>query len=298
MPPRVGFVLLTHKKPEQIVRLIESLNRMFDYPPIACHHDFSKSYLSANILGQNVSLVLPHIQTSWATFPVVEAVLRALQLMYSTHISPDWFVLLSESDYPIKSAKGILYDLASSPYDVHMGYQQINFDARETAWDILCHKRYGTIRFRVPSLSRRLRPTKRTVEFGHPLLASPFLPFSKDFGCFAGEHWFCANRKAAEYLIEFHKTKPALANHYRRSDPFAIVVPEESYYHTIFCNAPGLKVSNNNWRYIDWSTKGSHPKTLLFEDLPRIQASSAHFARKFDIDRDARILDELDAIVG
>jgi Core-2/I-Branching enzyme len=136
------------------------------------------------------------------------------------------------------------------------------------------------------------------VKFGHSLLASPFLPFSKDFRCFAGEHWFCANRKAAEYLIEFHKAKPALANHYRRSDPFAIVVPEESYYHTIFCNAPGLKVSNNNWRYIDWSTKSSHPKTLLFEDLPRIQASSAHFARKFDIDKDARVLDELDAIVG
>jgi len=36
----------------------------------------------------------------------------------------------------------------------------------------------------------------------------------------------------------------------------------------------------------------------LYEDLPRIQASSAHFARKFDIDKDARILDELDAIVG
>jgi hypothetical protein len=74
--------------------------------------------------------------------------------------------------------------------------------------------------------------------------------------------------------------------------------PDESYYQTIFCNAPHLKVSNNNWRYTDWSIESAHPKTLLSEDLPKICVSSAHFARKFDMDEDDRILEELDAIVG
>jgi hypothetical protein len=152
---------------------------------------------------------------------------------------------------------------------------------------VLCRKVFGCIALR------------------HPLLASLFLPFSKNLRCFAGEHWFCANRKAAKYLIEFHNLRPALSNHYRRLDSF-IVDPvkdacfDESYYQTVFCNAPHLKVSGNNWRYVDWSTpyKGRLPKTLLLNDLQRIHESSAHFARKFDIDEDVKILNELDTIIG
>jgi hypothetical protein len=32
------------------------------------------------------------------------------------------------------------------------------------------------------------------------------------------------------------------------------------------------------------------------EDLPKLLSSTDHFARKFDIDQDARVLDELDAV--
>jgi hypothetical protein len=32
--PTVGFVLLTHNNPVQVLRLIATLNRLFNYPPI------------------------------------------------------------------------------------------------------------------------------------------------------------------------------------------------------------------------------------------------------------------------
>lgn len=37
---------------------------------------------------------------------------------------------------------------------------------------------------------------------------------------------------------------------------------------------------------------------LMVEDMPKMQASSAHFAGKFDIDADVKVLDEIDTIVG
>lgn len=296
MAPTVGFILLTHNKPHQIIRLITKLNCMFDYPPIVCHHDFSKSTLAVDFLTKNVLLVHPHLQTGWAKFSVVEAMLNALKLMYKSP-KPDWFILLSGGDYPIKPAKQILYDLASSSYDVHIKNEQIIYNAYESAWQKQCYERYCVIKYRVPFFNRKLRLTTRLITLKNPRLIAPFLPFSTCLRCFAGEHWFCANRKAAEYLIEFHSTRPALASHYRRLDSYSIS-PDESYYQTIFCNAPHLKISQNNWRYIDWSTEGAHPKTLLYEDLPIIKASPAHFARKFDIDTDVRVLNELDAIVG
>jgi hypothetical protein len=295
MTPIIGFILVTYKKPEQIIRLVRTLNRMFDHPPIACHHDFSQTTLPMEALGKNVSFVYPHLQTGWGDFSTVEATLRAMQLMYGTCNSPDWFVLLSEADYPIKPATQILKDLTLSPYDVHIDHWQIRHN--DDMWHALRHERYCTFKFRIPFFDEKLRLTKREVTLRHPLITFPFLPFYQNFQCYAGEHWFCANRKAAEYVIEFHSARPALANHYRRAESFFIVCPGESYFHTILCNAPHLRVSDNHWRYIDWSTKGPHPKTLVSEDLPRIQASSAHFARKFDFDEDVNVLDKLDACV-
>lgn len=64
----IGFILLTHTKPLQIHRLINTLNRMFNYPVIVCHHDFDKCELSVDALSKNVLLVRPHIKTEWAGF--------------------------------------------------------------------------------------------------------------------------------------------------------------------------------------------------------------------------------------
>ena len=298
MTIRIGFILLTHNKPHQVIRLIGTLNRMFDYPQIVCHHDFSKSDLPLGSLSKNVSIVQPHLQTGWSKFSIVEAMLSALNLMYEAPENPDWFILLSGADYPIKTSKKILEDLASSGYDVHMHHEQINYNAYERDWQKICFHRYCVVKFPIPFLNRKLQLT-RQLTLKHPLLTAPFLPFSRNFRCFAGEHWFCANRKAAKYLLEFHRTKPALASHYRKLD-YCTITPEESYYQTIFCNAPHLKISQNHWRYIDWdrSTNVDHPKTLLSEDIPKMQSSPAHFARKFDFEKDDAVLNELDTIIG
>jgi Core-2/I-Branching enzyme len=299
MTPTVGFILVTYKSPQQIIRLIEKLNQMFDHPPMACHHDFLKSELPLDAISKNVSIVYPHLRTGWGSFTVVESMISALKLLYEANNSPNWFIFLSEADYPIKSANKIINDLTSSQYDVHMHHEEINYNAYESDWQKMCFDRYCTMKFRASFLNKKLRLYERTISLRHPWLTKPFLPFSQNLRCFAGEHWFCANRQAAEYLIEFHRSKPALANHYRRLEKFTII-PEESYYHTVLCNAPHLKVSQNHWRYIDWgwATDIAHPKTLLLEDIPKMQASSAHFARKFDFEKGVTVLDELDALVG
>lgn len=299
MTPAVGFLLLTHHKPHQTVRLINKLNCMFDYPPIVCHHNFSITDLPTDSLSENVVLVRPHVETKWGKFSIIEAELRAMQLMYENPSAPDWLISLSGSDYPIKPAERILQDLSSSLHDVHIHHELVDFNDygnkdNWTGWQKLGLERYCALKFWVPWIEENFRLKKQWVTLiKNPSLTSFFLPFSEDLRCFVGEACFCANRKAVEYLLKFHATNPILASYYRRFTIF----PTESYYHTAFCNASHFKVDSNNWRYIDWSITGDpHPKILLIEDLPKIQASSAHFARKFDIDVDAQILNELDAI--
>jgi len=49
---------------------------------------------------------------------------------------------------------------------------------------------------------------------------------------------------------------------------------------------------NEDLRFMNWD--GYHPKTLRMDDLDSMRASGKLFARKFDIDVDAAVLDELD----
>lgn len=317
MSIKVGFVLLTHDKPYQAIRLVNRLNFMFDYPPISWHHDFSNCQFPTDAITDNISIVRPHFKTEWAKFSVVEAMLAALTRLLESKNSPDWFILLSGADYPIKAAATIVRDLSASRYDAHIHYNRISIPGdqgkrsylagrdRTSDWQMdvpgvdiaKCRRRYCCLKLRIPFINRRLRFTVRNMRLDHPSIVAPFLPFTEDLSCFAGEHWFSANRTAGEYLIQFHRTRPALANHYRSLDEYTIV-PEESYYQTIFCNAGALKVSCNHWRYVDWSESKSsgHPKLLSIEDLPRLYESPAHFARKFDADVDSKVLDALDRI--
>src|SRR5262249_49081366 len=162
----------------------------FGEPPIVCHHDFSKSALPLSSFPENVSFVRPHLETRHAGFSVVEATVRALRQMYLSPVSPDWFILLSGADYPIKPAATIISDLRTSSYDAHIRFEPITATSFEHDWQELFFDRYCTKSLTFPSLTKRLRPTKRTIRLKHPLLTWPFLPFSKNLRCFGGSQWF------------------------------------------------------------------------------------------------------------
>jgi hypothetical protein len=272
---------------------------MFNYPLIVCHHDFSKCDLSVDSLPKNVLLVRPHINTQWASFTVVEATVQALQLMYEVPEPPDWFVILSGADYPIKSARQILDDLGSNLYDAYIQYEPITYETYKDdlkpnmLWLKNSYQRYCTKSFSFDLSKKYFAQLNIEICLEHPLLTKPFLPFSKKLACFSGSQWFCANKKTAKYIIDFHSKRNALTFYYSK-----LKHPDESYFQTVLANASHLKLQNNRRRYIDWSSGGPHPKTLLMEDLPNLLASSAHFARKFDIDIDSNILDELDKIAS
>jgi hypothetical protein len=279
---KLGFVLLTHHQPAQAIRLVKRLNAMFDFPPIAWHHDFLRCpELSAEEVTPNVTFIHPHVETAWGRFPLVEAAMRAVEMLFSSPTAPDAFVLLSGADYPVKPAEQIVRDISSSPYDAHMAYEPVVYNQFERQWQRTCYDRYCARRLPWPFSSKRI--------VRHPLLVGPFVPFSKSFVCYAGEFWFSANRSAAEYLIAQYRGRQDLIAHYR-----TLEFPEESIFQTILCNSP-LKVRNYHWRYIDWHPPEGQraPKQLGMEDLPRLRRTAAHFARKFA--PDTEVLDALDA---
>ncbi len=287
---KIGFVLLTHQNPLQIHRLVATLNTMFNRPPIVCHHDFGQCSLDTADFPANVTFIRPHLATLWGDFSVVEATVRCLQVMFSAPAAPDWFILLSGADYPIKPAQQIIGDIAASPYDAHIHHRLIDPANLSHWWDKLCCQRYHTVLL-APFLPRRWHRLRTRLRLPAGL-ARPLTPFSAEFRCYAGGAWFLTNARTVAHIIHSFQTNPKLNRHYRRA-----TLADESYFQTMLANAPGLRLSNNVYRYTDWSAGGRHPKTLTLTDLPNLQASTAHFARKFDLNRDSAILDELDQLI-
>ena len=237
-----------------------------------------------------VRFVQPHLNTKWSHFSLVEATLAALRLLYQTDDMPDWFVLLSGADYPIKPAEKILAELQTVRSDALIRYRLIEPTAQRNSWERNCLHRYCCKTWRVSS--KWQISAKEQLRQLPWWLSGPWLPFSQNFRCYAGSHFFTANASAAEYLLANSPQQRQLARHYAE-----MFCPEESYFQCLLCNAPHLTVVNDNYRYIDWSIDGPHPKTLTSEDLPRLLASKAHFARKFDIERDQKVLDQIDEVI-
>jgi hypothetical protein len=102
--------------------------------------------------------------------------------------------------------------------------------------------------------------------------------------------WYTLSRAAAEYVVGFVDGHACLRRFARLtwgSDEF--LVP------TILLNSPlAASIHNDNLRYIDWSSGGFSPKTLTSADFATMQASPKLWARKFDMEVDATILDQLD----
>lgn len=294
---QIGFALLTHSNPPQILRLVDRLNRMFDEPVVVCHHDFSKCALDTAAFPPNVDFVLPHEITSWGRFSAVEAILRAVEKVFARPNPPDWVVLLSGADYPVKPAAAIREDLAASTCDAFVNHKEVTYQDRLVEPGRLCFRRYRTFRFHLP-LPFRGNRAPRMFSVSNPLLTPYLTPFSPDFRCYFGETWFSANGRAIEYLQRFHRDRPALAKHYRRQETYRNISSDESYIQSILANAPGLRVDGDNRRYADWTAGGAHPKTLTVDDFERLTRSRHHFARKFDPAVDAQILDLIDHHLG
>ncbi len=296
MAAPIGFVLLTYREPDQILRLASRLRDLYGSgTPIAVHHDFDQCPLDVGRFHAEVRWARPHVRTGWGVWGTVESMLMAVRLLHQDG-GPDYTVLLSGADYPVASPDRVLSDLRAGAADAYIDARPVRPWHRDRLVEKplghgvndggpnqeVCFRRYYSTIYRVLGIRIRIRS---------PLLAPLLSPFSRRFRCWAGEHWWTLGRRGVEELLRTHRERPELARWFA-----ARHVPEEAYVHTVVCNAPGLRVTTNAFRYVDWTSHAPSPRELGLADLPRLLGSGSHFARKFR--RDDPVLDELDRSLG
>jgi hypothetical protein len=294
--PPIGFAVLTHSNPGQVVRLVDRLRHLYGWSvPIVIHHDQRQCRLDPERV-RGALLVEPSLPTSRGSWSLVEATLATLRRLHAGDEGPEFTVLLSGSDYPIATADRVLGALASEGADAYMHASPVRPWRRDRRVSParrglgvnegapnqeICFRRYYSTTLRWGRLRFRIR--SRIVA---PLLA----PFSAEFRLFAGDQWWTLGRQAVRALLAFHEERQDLVRWFAERP-----IPDEAYIQTVVLNAPGIRVAPTNYRYLHWTNTPS-PRSLSSDDLPRIAASDDHFARKFE--PDDPILDALDCLLG
>lgn len=292
MLAKIGFVVLSHNEPGQVLRLVKALNAVFGDPAIVCHHDFGKCWLDEAIFPANVRFVHPHLGTGWGDINVPLATLRAFSLL-KAYAQPDWFVLLSGSDYPIRPAADIVADLSNSNFDAFLDHREVlyrtvppgqtagDWGFGRPSWIPLAYDRYCAVPlFWWPRPSKKLLfsgafPLQRRYVFIRNPSILRWIQSGRPSRIYGGDFWFQANQRAIDRLLN-DPSVPELERYYARRRNV-----DESFFHTVLCSQPDLRICKDNKRYEDWSSDGKHPKWLQLSDVPKILASGAHFARKF-----------------
>jgi len=278
---RIAHLLMTHRDPAQVERLIGALaHEAFDF---YIHLDAKADMRDFAHLAQlpNVRFTPRRFAVRWASYHFTGAILECTRDILASGVVYEYINLLSGQDYPIKPASTIYEFFAR-----HRGVSFLAFEPETSAWWQHARSRveqYHTTYFHfkgqyvLQKLLNRVLP-KRKFPLPYTLYGS------------ADGSWWTMTATCAAYLVRFIDEHPRL-----RWFSLFTWGSDEFLLATILLNSP-LKASiiNENYRYIDWSAGGANPKTLTTQDFGRLAQAHKLFARKFDPALDSEVLDLID----
>ncbi|MGF1677383.1 MAG: beta-1,6-N-acetylglucosaminyltransferase [Rivularia sp. (in: cyanobacteria)] len=302
---KICYLIQTHQNAEQIYRLVDRIQKSAFGNQIIISHDFSKCNLDEDGLEKRGVKVLKSNGGKRGDFFVIQSYLNGIKWLIDHKIEYDWLIYLSGQDYPIKPISEIEYFLSKTDYDGFM--ECFNVFSPESHWSMREGKNRYLFKYKnidlltkFPHWLKQLLVPIKIINYLQPFfrinLAYEMFGvrrksfFNQEFICYGGSSFTTLSQKCVDYLYRFCEIHPEVVEYYQE-----VCNSDESFIQTILINSGKFNLCNHNKRYFDFSeTKNGRPKILTIDDYHAILQSNAHFARKFDICKDEKILDILD----
>jgi len=284
---KIAYLILAYHQPEHVARMIGHLDdgdaRFFVH--IDAKADIEP--FRRAIRSQQVTFAEHRREVNWGGWNMVQATLDMLGQALAADPSFDYFQLLSDSCYPIRSSAHIRAKLAGRGRN----YITINHevDARSPfLWWIREYHFPDRLKLRTFERHAAYHWLRRLVGRVAPRRLPDGLRVYK------GWQWWCLNAEAVRYVLDFVRTRPAFVRYFRH-----VRIPDEMFFHTILAQSPfvaslepGFSDSDlTGNHYIRWSS--GRPATLDEDALPALAATPACFARKFSESASARLIARL-----
>jgi hypothetical protein len=312
----VVYFLQTHTRPAQIERLVEVITQGNQNAVVLISHDASGQRLDVprlQALG-NVHVLLH--RGGYGDYSHLDRYLAAVDWLDANGIHYDWLENLSGQDYPLRPIAEIEDALVATSLDGFLLYSPVfpervppDADQGAAAWYRPCPPFDAAMRYdyrhwrlgKVTDLKERLMYPLMVLNLVQPWIrvsnsyASVGIRrrrtvFGPDFHCYGGSFFCTLRAECVRYIREYARANPEVVDFFRTA-----LAPEEAFFHSVLVNSGRFRLSTDYKRYIDWTgCTHTHPRTLGTEDAPAMLASDAHWARKLDLRKDAKLFDILD----
>jgi hypothetical protein len=316
------YVVLCHDKAEQALRLAATIRRLSPRARVVLRHNRPTGYIDHRMAAEaGADLLVSTVATRWGDWSLVAATLEAFRYARERH-DPDWIVLISGQDYPIRDLEAWERELLESDYDALVPGEPLGFGPfglRPRRDEDALVMRYTHRWYRlpqlgvVPRLPRSLVRIVRAVwyRYVYHLQALVTLnelprqngwvlgvrrrrvPWSAATPSYKGEQWAALSREAAALALE-----GPLAEGWQRYFSTTLI-PDEAYFPTLLSNASRIQVKRDSVSWLRWHDDVTQPHPVIIdrETLAEAVGSGLPFARKFDEDQAPGVLDLVDSSV-
>ncbi len=296
---RIVYIILAHTNQEQTLRLINRLNKEGVSFVIHISTTSDPRYfmeIFSALKDQPNCYFAKRTVVRWGDFGVVQAALNAIDTITKEKLEYDYAFLLSGQCYPLKSHEVICQTLEK--YKGRQLVEYIPFTEKEGDYlhRIVPHHFWvGSRHFWYPHRGGRNKLLTALLD----VLISPFVPkrppLPNGLLLHKGSFWWTLTRDCVEYLHQqAHSENGRILIEFLKKTYHS----GETYFQTVLMNSEYKNNTvNKDLRYILWDeVKGGegHPDILTTGNFEGIASSECLFGRKFDIRKDAKILDMID----
>lgn len=285
---KCAFLILAHKHPKQLQRLTDYL--LANDCSVFVHIDSKAGKVFDQYTQNNSSRMNLYLYSEYAVYWGSFNQIRATFLLLERALKNsdfDFVSLISGQDVPIKSISKFQEYLSNNKDKSFIQYHPV------PAYNNLADNG-GLDRVRCFWITGGY-PKVLTPFFNKGLVAlhalQRWLKLYKKFDqpLYGGANWFTLNRLMAEYVIDFKNKNAGFFKKFRNTR-----CADEIIFQTILLNSLHKNnVKNEILRFIDWQNGPEYPRIFRSEDFERLLNHPAFFARKFDRDVDAKIIDQL-----
>jgi hypothetical protein len=277
---KIAYLILAHRNPRLIKKAVEILD--CEDATFFIHID-AKFALNPfdSIRGRNVFFIEKRLPVHWAEFSQTETIFLLIRQALAVPQRHDYFVLLSGSDFPLRSGLYIRNFL-----ELNQGREFITMVKLPAPG--MPVSRINTLRF--PSTRPILRFVFRALaKVG--LAQRDYRKYLGSLEPYSGHTWWALSREACQYIIEFTQRHQELAKFFENTH-----ASDETFIHTILGNSPFKSQIRRHLVYEDWHSPAAHPEMInakhleFFESQNEVFPQDLHgpgellFARKFSDD--------------
>ncbi len=290
---RIAFIMLCHKNPDQINKLIKKLSEFSD-ADLYIHVDMNHSEIRDQIKKQgNVKLVPENrsFNIKWGSVDIVKATLQLIREAKDSSKQYDYIWLISGQDYPICSVAEIenrLSERAGMNYIECITTGDKQYDRYKKLYEVSYPSWINGNNVAVKSIKR----IYMILTGGYQHTFSPFVREKTfDFDFSFGSQWWVLTSAAAFEILEYNDRHPEILKYYEKS-----IIPDECFFQSMFMRGSHKDKRAMNLTFINWGKNRRSPEILTIEDSEKIDEARKKFcfARKFEMEQSTPLIEYIE----